>query len=89
MCIVTDKAERLVAGAAAYGSQLAVFPEAFVGGYPRGVGVTFDAATGTHSPEENQAFQKYYASAINVPGLTLSTDNEYFLFDCESGVWIF
>ena len=83
MCIVTDKAERLVAGAAACGSQLLVFPEAFVGGYPRGV--MFDSATGTHSPEVNQAFQKYYASAINVPGLTLSADNEYFLFECESG----
>ncbi|XWS43373.1 hypothetical protein CRYUN_Cryun16bG0097600 [Craigia yunnanensis] len=32
-----DKAERLIAGAAAYGSQLVVFPEAFVGGYPRGL----------------------------------------------------
>ncbi|KAG8501210.1 hypothetical protein CXB51_003322 [Gossypium anomalum] len=31
-----DKAERLIAGSAAYGSQLVVFPEAFVGGYPRG-----------------------------------------------------
>ncbi|XP_061357981.1 bifunctional nitrilase/nitrile hydratase NIT4A isoform X2 [Gastrolobium bilobum] len=31
-----DKAERLLAEAASYGSQLVVFPEAFVGGYPRG-----------------------------------------------------
>ncbi|VVA15443.1 PREDICTED: nitrilase [Prunus dulcis] len=61
-----DKAERLVAGAAAYGSQLVVFPEAFVGGYPRGL--MFDSATATLSPEEKQAFEKYYASAIDVPG---------------------
>nr|XP_028944502.1 bifunctional nitrilase/nitrile hydratase NIT4B-like [Malus domestica]XP_028944503.1 bifunctional nitrilase/nitrile hydratase NIT4B-like [Malus domestica] len=31
-----DKAERLLAEAAGYGAQLVVFPEAFVGGYPRG-----------------------------------------------------
>nr|AFK48411.1 unknown [Lotus japonicus] len=31
-----DKAERLLAEAAGYGSQLVVFPEAFIGGYPRG-----------------------------------------------------
>ncbi|CAN1251939.1 Bifunctional nitrilase/nitrile hydratase NIT4B [Linum perenne] len=30
-----DKAERLLAEAAGYGSQLVVFPEAFIGGYPR------------------------------------------------------
>lgn len=51
LCIVTEKAEKLVVGVAAYGSQLVVFSEAFVGGYPRGV--MFDASTGTHSPEEN------------------------------------
>ncbi|KAF2321593.1 hypothetical protein GH714_000555 [Hevea brasiliensis] len=33
---ILDKAERLLAEAAGYGSQLVVFPEAFVGGYPRG-----------------------------------------------------
>ncbi|KVH91453.1 Carbon-nitrogen hydrolase [Cynara cardunculus var. scolymus] len=31
-----DKAERLLAEAVSFGSQLVVFPEAFVGGYPRG-----------------------------------------------------
>ncbi|XP_055960271.1 bifunctional nitrilase/nitrile hydratase NIT4B-like isoform X2 [Mercurialis annua] len=31
-----DKAEKLLAEAAANGSQLVVFPEAFIGGYPRG-----------------------------------------------------
>ncbi|KAH7512210.1 hypothetical protein FEM48_Zijuj12G0066400 [Ziziphus jujuba var. spinosa] len=60
-----DKAERLIAGAAAYGSQLVVFPEAFVGGYPHSV--MFDAMTENHS-EINEEFQKYYASAIDVPG---------------------
>uniref|UniRef100_A0A803KR73 cyanoalanine nitrilase n=1 Tax=Chenopodium quinoa TaxID=63459 RepID=A0A803KR73_CHEQI len=31
-----EKAERLLAEAASYGAQLVVFPEAFIGGYPRG-----------------------------------------------------
>ncbi|KAL9399877.1 hypothetical protein Peur_008838 [Populus x canadensis] len=58
-----DKAERLIAGAAAYGSQLVVFPEAFVGGYPRSV--RFDA---TNPTEGDDGLQRYYASAIDVPG---------------------
>ncbi|KAJ6749994.1 hypothetical protein OIU85_000604 [Salix viminalis] len=58
-----DKAERLIAGAAAYGSQLAVFPEAFIGGSP--TYLKFDA---TNSTVTDGDLQKYYASAINVPG---------------------
>ncbi|GMY25316.1 bifunctional nitrilase/nitrile hydratase NIT4B-like [Fagus crenata] len=61
-----DKAERLIAGAAAYGSQLVLFPEAFVGGYPHAV--MFEGLTETHLTWENKQFQKYYASAIDVPG---------------------
>ena len=53
----------MIAGAAAYGSQLLVFPEAFVGGYP--TCVKLDA---TNSPETDGDLQKYYASAIDVPG---------------------
>jgi len=53
----------LIAGAAAYGSQLVVFPEAFVGGYPRSV--RFDA---TNPTEGDDGLQRYYASAIDVPG---------------------
>ncbi|MBA0809439.1 hypothetical protein Gohar_025090 [Gossypium harknessii] len=52
-----DKAERLIAGSAAYGSQLVVFPEAFVGGYPRGF--PFESPN-----EDNQELPKYHASAI-------------------------
>ncbi|XP_021892521.1 bifunctional nitrilase/nitrile hydratase NIT4B-like [Carica papaya] len=61
-----DKAERLVASAAAYGSQLVVFPEAFVGGYP--YCVMLEAALVTHSTNENEEFLNYHASAIDVPG---------------------
>uniref|UniRef100_A0A6N2N661 CN hydrolase domain-containing protein n=1 Tax=Salix viminalis TaxID=40686 RepID=A0A6N2N661_SALVM len=44
-------------------SQLVVFPEAFIGGYPRCV--RFDASNLT---EEDDSLQRYYASAIDVPG---------------------
>nr|KJB62048.1 hypothetical protein B456_009G398700 [Gossypium raimondii] len=59
-----DKAERLIAGSAAYGSQLVVFPEAFVGGYPRGF--PFESPN-----EDNQELPKYHASAIEVPGIQM------------------
>ncbi|XP_030949164.1 bifunctional nitrilase/nitrile hydratase NIT4B-like isoform X2 [Quercus lobata] len=61
-----DKAERLIAGTAAYGSQIVVFPEAFVGGYPHAV--MFEGLTDTHLTWENKQFQMYFASAIDVPG---------------------
>uniref|UniRef100_A0A6N2KJX0 CN hydrolase domain-containing protein n=1 Tax=Salix viminalis TaxID=40686 RepID=A0A6N2KJX0_SALVM len=56
------KQERLIAGAAAYGSQLAVFPEAFIGGSP--TYLKFDA---TNSTVIDGDLQKYYASAIDAP----------------------
>lgn len=62
-----DKAERLVAEAAALGSQLVVFPEAFIGGYPRGA--SFGAVVGSRSAKGREDYRKYHASAIDVPGL--------------------
>ncbi|XP_071732477.1 bifunctional nitrilase/nitrile hydratase NIT4A-like [Rutidosis leptorrhynchoides] len=61
-----DKAERLLAEAASDGSQLVVFPEAFVGGYP--LGSTFGVTIGNRSHKGNVDFRKYHAAAINVPG---------------------
>ncbi|XP_051134546.1 bifunctional nitrilase/nitrile hydratase NIT4B [Andrographis paniculata] len=61
-----DKAERLLAEAASYGSQLVVFPEAFIGGYPRGS--TFGVTIGSRSAKGREEFRKYHASAIDVPG---------------------
>lgn len=62
----TDKAERLLAEAAGYGAQLVVFPEAFVGGYPRGS--SFGASIGNRTPKGREEFRKYHAAAIDVPG---------------------
>ncbi|XP_042498889.1 bifunctional nitrilase/nitrile hydratase NIT4A-like isoform X1 [Macadamia integrifolia] len=61
-----DKAERLIADAASSGSQLIVFPEAFIGGYPRGS--TFGVTFGYRTAKGKEDFQKYHASAIDVPG---------------------
>lgn len=61
-----EKAERLIADAAAQGSQLVVFPEAFIGGYPRGN--TFGVVIGTRTPKGKEDFRKYHGSAIDVPG---------------------
>ncbi len=56
----------LTAQAASNGARLAVFPEAFVGGYPKGA--DFGARVGSRSPEGRQAFQHYFDGAIKVPG---------------------
>ncbi|MCD7462717.1 hypothetical protein HAX54_049252 [Datura stramonium] len=64
-----DKAERLLAEAASSGAQLVVFPEAFIGGYPRGS--TFGVSVGNRSPKGNKDFRKYHASAVNVPGIEI------------------
>lgn len=63
---MSDKAERLIAEAASYGAQLVVFPEAFIGGYPRGS--DFGVTIGNRTPKGKQEFRKYHASAIDVPG---------------------
>ena len=61
-----EKAERLMVGASASGAQLAVFPEAFISCYPRGL--TFGSAVGSRSPEGRDEFRRYWESAIDVPG---------------------
>ena len=63
---VVGKAERLVVEAATQGSQLVVFPEAFLGGYPQGN--TFRVVIGSRTPKGKEDFRKYHASAIDVPG---------------------
>jgi nitrilase len=61
-----EKLERLVAGAAAHRAELAVFPEAFVGGYPKGH--DFGAVVGSRTEEGRDWFRRYYESAIDLPG---------------------
>ena len=61
-----DKALGLVARCAERGIELAVFPEAFLGGYPKGI--TFGALVGARRPEGREWFARYAAAAIAVPG---------------------
>jgi nitrilase len=52
--------------AASMGADLVVFPEAFVGGYPKGL--DFGARLGSRSAEGREEFRRYYESAIDLPG---------------------
>ena len=61
-----DKAIRLVADAAATGAKLLVFPEAFIGGYPKGLG--FGLVVGARDAAGREEFRLYLESAIAVPG---------------------
>lgn len=61
-----EKACSLLADAAATGAELAVFPEAFVSVYPKGL--DFGCRLGMRSSEGREDFRRYWASAIEVPG---------------------
>jgi nitrilase len=56
----------LIAEARLRGADLAVFPEAFIGGYPKGA--DFHIFIGARTPEGRQEFASYVANAIAVPG---------------------
>ncbi|KAI0094934.1 carbon-nitrogen hydrolase [Irpex rosettiformis] len=60
-----DKLERFTQKAKAEGSQLAVFPEAFIGGYPKFS--TFGVLMGERRPEGRDEFLRYWNAAIEVP----------------------
>jgi len=52
--------------AASRGAKIVVFPEAFVGGYPKGM--DFGARVGMRTDEGREQFRRYYDGAIAVPG---------------------
>jgi nitrilase len=60
------KLKRLAEEARGQGAQLALFPEAFVGGYPKGL--DFGVQLGLRLPEGREAFRRYSDAAITVPG---------------------
>ena len=61
-----DKLAERTAQAAAADARLVVFPEAFVGGYPKGL--DFGARIGSRTPAGRDAFRVYHDGAIEVPG---------------------
>ena len=61
-----EKLADFTAQAAAKGAKLVVFPEAFVGGYPKGL--DFGARVGSRTPAGRDAFRVYFAGAIDIPG---------------------
>jgi nitrilase len=60
------KIERLAGDAAREGAQLVLFPEAFVGGYPREL--SFGATVGNRTVEGRDDYGLYWENAIEVPG---------------------
>ena len=61
-----EKAVGLLADAAKQGAQLVVFPEAFIGGYPKGA--DFHIYLGARTPQGRAEFKRYYDAAISVDG---------------------
>jgi nitrilase len=60
------KVERLVREVADEGAQLALFPEAFVPAYPRGL--SFGMVVGSRSPAGRLTWERYWANSVDVPG---------------------
>jgi nitrilase len=61
-----EKVCSMTAEAAADGAELVLFPEAYVGGYPWGL--AFGTAVGGRSDPGRRAWERYWSSAIEVPG---------------------
>ncbi len=78
-----QKTKDLVADVRRRGARLALFPEAFISAYPRGLG--FGATIGSRTAEGREQFRVYWESAIDVPGphvdtlAALARDNEMHL----------
>jgi len=61
-----DRMEAHCDAATRDGVELAVFPEAYIGGYPKGL--DFGARIGTRSAAGRNDFLRYWQAAIDVPG---------------------
>ncbi|MFP4052083.1 MAG: carbon-nitrogen hydrolase family protein [Thermoplasmata archaeon] len=78
-----EKAVELIDEAAENGSELVLFPEAFIPAYPRGS--TFDADVGNRTKKGRELWQRYYENSVEIPGRITETlgkkteENEIFL----------
>ena len=66
-----QKTKDLAADVRNRGARLALFPEAFISAYPRGLG--FGATVGSRTAEGREQFRMYWDSAIDVPGPHVDT----------------
>ena len=66
-----EKVCALAGEAAKLEAQIALFPEAFVSGYPKGL--DFGARVGLRLPEGREDFRRYWESSIDVPGPATET----------------
>ncbi|CAN5180073.1 nitrilase [soil metagenome] len=64
------KAADLIREAAGKGAKLIVFPEAFLGGYPKGA--SFGAPVGMRRPEGREDYRRYHEAAIALDGPEVS-----------------
>lgn len=62
----TEKAIKLIHECGVAGAKLAVFPEAFIGGYPKGS--SFGSVVGQRNIEGRELFSRYVAAAIELDG---------------------
>lgn len=68
--LTIQKLRDFTADAARANAKTVLFPEAFIGGYPRGA--SFGAVMGSRTPEGREQFGMYHAAAIDVPGPIVS-----------------
>ncbi len=66
-----QKAAQIIHEAAGAGARLIVFPEAFLGGYPKGA--SFGCPVGVRKPEGRQAYMLYHKAAIDLGGPEVET----------------
>lgn len=69
-----ERLERLAREAAAEGAELAVFPEAFLGGYPKGL--TFGSPVGRRSEAGRDEYLRYASTAVSLDGPELAQISE-------------
>lgn len=69
-----DKIAQMTREAAGQGAALIVFPEVFVPGYPRGL--SFGARVGSRNADGRRDWERYWASAIDIPGAETETWGE-------------
>jgi nitrilase len=65
-----QKAAALIGEAGAAGAKIAVFPEAFLGGYPKGA--SFGTPVGLRKAEGREAYARYFNGAVDIDGPEIS-----------------